>query len=124
VTAGAQPAERPLATLAAEFPDWEITSHPGGLDICTAYWCSPDGRHRRYITAWTAADLLGALRSIRATETGGAERWRRRTGIEPAGDASRRPPVLKTGGATRHPDASGADVTGAPPAPAIGPAAS
>ena len=31
---------------------------------------------------------------------------RRRTGIEPADDAERRPPVLKTGGATRHPDAS------------------
>jgi Phage integrase family len=44
---------------------------------------------------------------------------RRRTGIEPAGDAKRRPPVLKTGGATRHPDASGADVTRARPTPAI-----
>ena len=44
--------------------------------------------------------------------------WRRRTGIEPADDATRRPPVLKTGGATRHPDASGADVTRARPAPA------
>src|SRR6516165_12022238 len=32
--------------------------------------------------------------------------WRRRTGIEPADDAARRPPVLKTGGTTRHPDAS------------------
>src|ERR1035441_5162407 len=38
--------------------------------------------------------------------------WRRRTGIEPADDAARRPPVLKTGGATRHPDASAADPTG------------
>src|SRR5215467_10291312 len=38
--------------------------------------------------------------------------WRRRTGIEPADDAARRPPVLKTGGATRHPDASGPDPTG------------
>ena len=44
---------------------------------------------------------------------------RRRTGIEPACDAERRTPVLKTGGATRHPDASGADVTRARPAPAI-----
>ena len=34
-------------------------------------------------------------------------RWRRRTGIEPAGDAQRRPPVLKTGEPTRCPDASG-----------------
>ena len=48
---------------------------------------------------------------------------RRRTGIEPADDATRRPPVLKTGGATRHPDASGADVTRAWAAPAIRPAA-
>jgi len=48
---------------------------------------------------------------------------RRRTGIEPADDATRRPPVLKTGGATRHPDASGADVTRAGPLPAIRPAA-
>src|SRR5216683_3577777 len=44
---------------------------------------------------------------------------RRRTGIEPADDAARRPPVLKTGGATRHPDASRADVTRARRAPAI-----
>src|SRR5262249_17162340 len=36
---------------------------------------------------------------------------RRRTGIEPADDAARRPPVLKTGGATRHPDASADDTT-------------
>src|SRR5262249_39276318 len=33
------------------------------------------------------------------------------TGIEPADDAARRPPVLKTGGATRHPDASADDTT-------------
>src|SRR5258708_7962607 len=37
-------------------------------------------------------------------------------------DATRRPPVLKTGGATRHPDASGGDVTRARAAPAIHPA--
>jgi hypothetical protein len=48
---------------------------------------------------------------------------RRRTGIEPACDAKRRTPVLKTGGATRHPDASAADVTRDPPEPAIRPAA-
>ena len=39
------------------------------------------------------------LGSVRADQ-------RRRTGIEPADDAERRPPVLKTGGTTRHPDAS------------------
>ncbi len=44
---------------------------------------------------------------------------RRRTGIEPASDVTRRSPVLKTGGATRHPDASGADVTGARASAAI-----
>src|ERR1700758_4973761 len=44
---------------------------------------------------------------------------RRRTGIEPACDAERRTPVLKTGGATRHPDASGAKVTRARAASAI-----
>ncbi len=47
---------------------------------------------------------------------------RRRTGIEPASRAVRGSPVLKTGGATRHPDASGADVTRAWAAPAIRPA--
>ena len=45
---------------------------------------------------------------------------RRRTGIEPANDAMRRSSVLKTGGATRHPDASGADVTCAEAVRAIG----
>src|SRR5215813_11998281 len=45
---------------------------------------------------------------------GTSGRWRRRTGIEPADDAARRPPVLKTGGATRHPDASGPDPTAQP----------
>jgi hypothetical protein len=34
---------------------------------------------------------------------------RRRTGIEPADGAKRRPPVLKTGGPTRYPDASGGE---------------
>jgi hypothetical protein len=32
--------------------------------------------------------------------------WRRRTGIEPAGDAARSSLVLKTRGTTRNPDAS------------------
>src|SRR5262249_20680518 len=32
-------------------------------------------------------------------------------GIDPADGAARRPPVLKTGGATRHPDASAAEAT-------------
>jgi hypothetical protein len=37
---------------------------------------------------------------------------RRRTGIEPASAAVQRSPVLKTGGATRHPDASASTLLG------------
>src|SRR5499425_3585952 len=54
-----------------------------------------------------ALDIAGSFRVDSPRPRG----WRRRTGIEPADDAARRPPVLKTGGATRHPDASGADPT-------------
>jgi hypothetical protein len=50
--------------LAREFPDWQIDIHPGGLDICTAYWRSPDGRSRRVVVARSGADLLGRLRAI------------------------------------------------------------
>jgi hypothetical protein len=52
-----------------------------------------------------------AAMGSRARCASGWDRARRRTGIEPAGDAARRPPVLKTAGATRHPDASGAEST-------------
>ena len=55
MTAGAQPA----VPLAREFPEWDIAC---GLDICTAYWCSPDGCSRRYIVARSAAELLERLR--------------------------------------------------------------
>lgn len=61
---GADAREHPLAALAREFPAWEITSRPAGLDICTAYWCSPDGRSRRYIAARSASALLDRLRVI------------------------------------------------------------
>jgi hypothetical protein len=46
MTTGTQPAarEHPLATMAREFGDWEITGRPGGLDVITAYWTSADGR--------------------------------------------------------------------------------
>jgi hypothetical protein len=46
---------------------------------------------------------------------------RRRTGIEPADDAERRPPVLKTGGPTRCPDASGASLPTVPGTRLAGP---
>jgi hypothetical protein len=63
------------------------------------------GAGSRAVSRTTAAGIgKSAASSIHAGQ-------RRRTGIEPADDAARRPPVLKTGGATRHPDASGADVT-------------
>jgi selenide, water dikinase len=45
---------------------------------------------------------------------------RRRTGIEPACGAERRTPVLKTAGATRHPDASAAEATARPERYGIG----
>ncbi len=60
--------------------------------------------------ALAGADGQGTRSSVTAGQ-------RRRTGIEPAGDAERRPPVLKTGGATRHPHASGPDVTRQPERP-------
>src|SRR5262249_33097297 len=59
------------------------------------------------------------LRRARRPSPGRRRTERRRTGIEPADDAKRRPPVLKTGGATRHPDASGGEVTRERPEPAI-----
>jgi len=47
-------------TLAAEYPEWEITVAPGG--IWTAYWRTADGRHRRYIVTRSAPELVAALR--------------------------------------------------------------
>jgi len=51
--------------LASEFPDWQINVNPGTLGIFTAYWCSPDGRSRRYIVTSSAAELLSRLRTIK-----------------------------------------------------------
>ena len=51
--------------LAAEFPGWEVTVRPAGLCVVAAYWQSQDGRHRRYIVADSAAELLAALRTAR-----------------------------------------------------------
>jgi hypothetical protein len=62
------PATTELASLpgalAREFPDWEIIINPGGLDICTAYWRSPDGRSRRVVVTRSGGDLLTRLRAI------------------------------------------------------------
>lgn len=57
------PRSRPGA-LAREFPDWQIAFRPGGVGICAAYWCSPDGRSRRYIVARSSGELLARLRAI------------------------------------------------------------
>jgi hypothetical protein len=50
--------------LAREFPDWQIDAQPGGLDICTAYWRSPDGRSQRVVVARSGRDLLARLRAL------------------------------------------------------------
>jgi hypothetical protein len=57
------PGPGPLALLAREFPEWEITIRPAGLNMATAYWRSGDGRHRRLIVARSAAGLLAELRA-------------------------------------------------------------
>jgi hypothetical protein len=57
------PRSRPGA-LARDFPDWQISIRPAGVGICTAYWCSPDGRSRRYVVARSSAELLARLRAI------------------------------------------------------------
>jgi len=50
--------------LARQFPDWQIDIRPAGVDISTAYWCSLDGRSRRYVVAWSSAELFARLRAI------------------------------------------------------------
>lgn len=53
----------PVALLVTEFPGWEISVRPAGLELCGAYWRSPDGRHRRYLVAATPSELLALLRA-------------------------------------------------------------
>jgi len=50
------------AAIAAEFGEWAVSLSPDGLGMWGAYWQSPDGRHRRYIVAASAPELLAALR--------------------------------------------------------------
>ena len=72
----------PAGLLALEFtPEWEITTHPAGLSVVTAWKCSDDGRHRRYLVARTAAELLARLRAIRDQEAGSTCPERSASGI-------------------------------------------
>jgi hypothetical protein len=57
------------AALATEFHQWAVSVTPGGLGMWGAYWQSPDGRHRRYIVAPSAPQLLAALRGRAAENT-------------------------------------------------------
>jgi hypothetical protein len=50
--------------LAREFAAWQIDFRPSALDVVTAYWCSPDGRSRRYVVRRSSAELLVRLREI------------------------------------------------------------
>lgn len=50
--------------LARDFPGWQIDIHPAGAGFCTACWRSPDGRSRRYVVAWSSAELFARLRAI------------------------------------------------------------
>ena len=50
-----------VPSIVAEFPDWEVAVVPAG-PMWSAYWQSEDGRHRRYVVAPSAGQLLAALR--------------------------------------------------------------
>jgi hypothetical protein len=56
------------AALAEEFPGWEVTIRPAGLGVVTAYWCSEDGRARRFIAAPSASLLRARLRAIEESQ--------------------------------------------------------
>jgi hypothetical protein len=58
------PSTPTLDEVAALFPGWQIDDRPGGLPIVTAFWMSGDGRHRRYLVARSAAELLAALQAL------------------------------------------------------------
>jgi hypothetical protein len=48
--------------LAVEFAEWEVAVVPAG-SMWGAFWQSGDGRHRHYIVAPSALQLLAALRA-------------------------------------------------------------
>jgi hypothetical protein len=54
--------------LEREFPQWEISYYPAGLDIVSALRVSEDRRHWRYVVCRSAAELLGRLRQLREEE--------------------------------------------------------
>jgi hypothetical protein len=54
-------------SLTDEFPEWQVAVVPAG-PMWSAYWQSADGRHRRYIIAPSAAQLLAALRGRAAPQ--------------------------------------------------------
>jgi hypothetical protein len=69
MTASAYPAQTATMAsagreLAREFAAWQIDFLPGSLHGVAAYWCSPDGRSRRYIVRRSNAELLARLRAI------------------------------------------------------------
>jgi hypothetical protein len=76
VLRGASPAEREarlpghehprsrFGVLALQFPGWQIDINPAGVGICTGYWCSTDGRSRRYVVSDTSQELFARLRAI------------------------------------------------------------
>jgi hypothetical protein len=37
--------------IASEFLAWQVSIRPAGLDMYSAFWCSRDGRARRYVVA-------------------------------------------------------------------------
>jgi hypothetical protein len=57
------------AAIAAEFHRWAVSVSPDGLGMWGAYWQSDDGRHRRYIVAPSAPQLLAAPRARAAADT-------------------------------------------------------
>jgi hypothetical protein len=50
--------------FAREFAAWEVNVQPGGMDVVTAFWSSPDGRSRRFLAARSTSELLARLRAI------------------------------------------------------------
>jgi hypothetical protein len=65
MTTPAYPAQAAAAASAGrEFAAWQIHFGPGALDIVAAYWCSADGRSRRYVVRHSSAELLARLREI------------------------------------------------------------
>jgi len=51
--------------LARDITDWQIDIRPARVGICTAYWCSPDGRSRDWsCRGRSSAELVARLRAM------------------------------------------------------------